>query len=87
MAEPTQSQPDQPSPDPDLDLYEINTHPFVIKIWLEQAADDTGQAIWRGHITHVPSRTRRYIQSLREIVEFIRPYLHQMGVVVDWPQD
>jgi len=37
-------------------------------------------AIWRGHITHVPSGTRRYIENLNDIPLFIRPYLERVGV-------
>ena len=57
----------------DLELYEFNTHAFVIKIWLEDSRQ------WRGHITHVPSGERIYIESFCEIVEFISTYLEQMG--------
>jgi len=63
-----------------LDLIEFNTHSFIIKIWLEEPADDLHKGRWRGHITHVPSGERRYLQNLREIVAFIVPYLVSMGV-------
>jgi hypothetical protein len=58
----------------DVELYEFNTHAFVIKIWLE---DDLR---WRGYITHVPSGEQRYIETLSEIDEFILPYLEKMGI-------
>jgi hypothetical protein len=63
-----------------LDLIEFNTHSFVIKIWLEEPADELHKGRWRGHITHVPSGERRYLQNLKEIVAFIVPYLVSMGV-------
>jgi hypothetical protein len=53
---------------------------FVIKIWLEEAAAEGTRATWRGHITHVPSGQRRYIQDLEGISAFVAPYLRQMGV-------
>ena len=56
------------------DLYEIKTQAFVIRIWLEDSLR------WRGHITHVPSGERRYIEDLSEIDDFIWPYLEKMGV-------
>lgn len=62
--------------DLDLDLYEHNTHPFIIKIWLE----DTDHATWRGYITHVPTGERRALQDLEEISRFIVPYLEKLGV-------
>ena len=64
----------------DKDLFEANTHPFILKIWLEETAEEAGRATWRGHITHVPSGERRYIQDLDGIAAFISPYLEEMGV-------
>jgi len=53
---------------------------FIVRIWLEEHTRDTGAAMWRGHVTHVPSGERRYIQSLDEITRFIEPYLERFGV-------
>jgi hypothetical protein len=64
------------------DLFESDTHPFIVKIWLEETAEEAGRATWRGHITHVPSGERRYIQDLDSISAFIAPYLEAMGVEV-----
>ena len=47
----------------DIDQYEANTHPFVVKVWLEETAAEAGQATWRGYITHVPSGERRYLED------------------------
>lgn len=63
-----------------MDQYEVNTQPFVVKVWLEETIEETGRAVWRGHITHVPSGTRRYVQDLEEITAFIAAYLQDMGV-------
>ena len=66
-----------------MDHPEPPTHSFVVKIWLEetvQEAGHAGHAVWRGHITHVASGTRRYIKDLGGIEDFIAPYLEQMGV-------
>ena len=54
---------------------EPETHSFVIKLWLEEEADDEGR-FWRGHITHVPDGKRQYLQRLEDILEFIAPYLN-----------
>ena len=59
---------------------EDKTHSFIVKIWLENTVEEAGQASWRGHITHVPSGQRRYLQSLAEILQFMVPYLEEMGV-------
>ena len=53
---------------------------FIVKIWIEETAEEAGHARWRGHITHVPSNARRYIQDLDDIALFIAPYLEQLGV-------
>jgi len=63
-----------------MDLIEFNTHSFVVKIWLEEPAENHHTGKWRGHITHVPNGERRYLKDLWEIVTFIVPYLHSMGV-------
>jgi len=66
-----------------MDLVEFNTHSFIVKIWLEEPAEDNRKGIWRGHITHVPGGERRYLESLGEIVAFMVPYLVSMGVRLD----
>lgn len=53
---------------------------FVVRLWIEETAEEAGTATWRGHITHVPSGDRRYIKELCEILPFISPYLEEMGV-------
>ena len=63
-----------------MDIAEDHTHSFIIKIWLEESVEETGRAIWRGRITHVPSGKRQYIQHLDEIGAFIAPYVEAMGV-------
>lgn len=69
-----------PTDDAGLNVFELNTHPFIVKVWLEETAEEAGQATWRGHITHVPSGRRRYLKDLNEIRAFIAPYLEEMGV-------
>lgn len=58
---------------------ETQTHSFVVRIWLEEVSA-SGRALWRGHITHVPSGRRRYVQRLGDITGFIALYLELMGV-------
>ena len=66
-----------------MDLFESSSHSFIVKIWLEEASDEYGPARWRGHITHVPSRQRRYVEDLNSISSFVAPYLEGMGVSVE----
>ena len=60
-------------PEPDI-------HSFIVKVWLEETVEEEGRAKWRGHITHVASGERRYLQKLSEITDFIMPYLKSRGV-------
>jgi hypothetical protein len=53
---------------------------FIIKVWIEDRAEQDDQGVWRGRITHVPSYERRYLKNLSEIEDFIAPYLEAMGV-------
>jgi hypothetical protein len=58
-----------------MDLFESNTHSFIVKIWLE----DNDPVTWRGHITHVQSGRRCHFENLSTLVDFVTPYLEQMG--------
>ena len=71
---------DQASNDMDIASLEATSQPFFVRIWLEEGANGAHPATWRGHITHVPSGTRRYLQDLDEIVTFIMPYLEAIGI-------
>jgi hypothetical protein len=66
-----------------MDPFEAHTHSFIIKIWREETSTETGAAIWRGHMTHVPGGERRYLAHLNDITAFINPYLEGMGVKVE----
>ena len=58
-----------------MDVSENAVHSFIIRLLCEEKECDAPLGIWRGHLTHVPSRQRRYIQNLDEIVTIIREYL------------
>ncbi len=62
-----------------MDHLTATTHSFIVKIWLEETVQESGRATWRGHITHVISGKRRYLQNLDDIGAFIAPYLEGMG--------
>lgn len=67
-----------------MEPLETTTHSFVVKIWLEESGDESRSAAWRGHITHVPSGKRRYLEELGAIGAFIAPYLVRLGVRFGW---
>jgi hypothetical protein len=54
---------------------EANTLSFIVKIWVEQLAEEGGKATWRGSVTHVGTGERQFIKNLDEISEKIKPYL------------
>lgn len=64
-----------------MDPFESKTHSFVVKIWLEETdEEENSDPTWRGHITHVPSSQRRYVDDLNGVSKFISMYLERMGV-------
>jgi hypothetical protein len=62
-----------------MDVAESKVHSFIVKLWLEEPDDDTERAGWHGHITHVPSGARRYLQDLGDILSFMKPYIGETG--------
>lgn len=62
-----------------MDEFEPHIHSFIIKLWLEETVKESGQILWRGHVTHVPSGERCYLKDLEEVVAFINSYLEEMG--------
>ena len=67
-----------------MDLTESTTHSFIVKIWIEETAQEAGRATWRGHITHVPDNERRYLRDLDDVGVFIATYLEAMGLKLGW---
>ena len=67
------------STDTSYPLFESTTHSFIVKVWLEEQAEEANPAIWRGHITHVLSGNRQYIDSIEDVLGFMAPYFQEMG--------
>jgi hypothetical protein len=59
----------------EMDLPEDQRISFVIKLWVEEVDEDTGEVKWRGRITEVVSGELRYLENLDEIKPFIAQYL------------
>ena len=60
-----------------LDAEPMMTLSFIVRLWLEETADEAGQPVWRGHVTHVPTGQRRHFAAPEEIPEIIRPYMSE----------
>jgi hypothetical protein len=63
-----------------MDEIDSDTQSFIVRVWVEDRAEEAGQRAWRGQITHVSSDNRRYLRNLNEIPDFIAPYLETMGI-------
>ncbi len=59
--------------------FEPNRHVFILRIWREPREIEGAELEWRGVIEHVPTGERRYFNELNDVVDFLRPYLQQMG--------
>jgi hypothetical protein len=55
------------------------SHSFIVRIWLEETAEEAGTVRWRGHITHQPGGERQYLEDLESLREFIAPYMGEVG--------
>jgi hypothetical protein len=42
-----------------MDETESEAQSFIIRVWVEERAEEADRGVWRGHITHVPSGKRR----------------------------
>jgi hypothetical protein len=63
-----------------MEPLESTSQSFIVKVWVEDSAEAGGHGVWHGHITHVPSGKRQYIDDLGKIEDFIAPHLEEMGV-------
>ena len=63
-----------------MDEIESAAQSFIVRVWVEERAQEGDRGTWRGHITRVPGGERRYLKNLDEIGDFISPYLEAMGV-------
>jgi hypothetical protein len=53
---------------------------FVIRIWLEEISEGSGESVWRGHITHVETKKRIHFTRPEQIAEIVASYMDEMGV-------
>lgn len=51
------------------------TQSFVVMLWMELPDEGSNFSSWRGHITHVLSGQRHYLEKFKDIEGFISPYL------------
>ena len=58
---------------------ETDFHSFVLKIWWEETESETPTPIWRGRITHVPSREFVLVKDMQGVLSFVQPFLGFQG--------
>lgn len=63
-----------------MDEIESAAQSFIVRVWVEERAEQGDRGTWRGQITQVPGGERHYLKNLDEIEDFISPYLEAMGV-------
>jgi hypothetical protein len=61
-----------------MEVTELRSASFIVRIWLEAWPTPTEPAVWRGLITHVPSAQKAPILDLDDIITFVRPHLEQL---------
>lgn len=57
-----------------MDLFEANTHVFILRFWLEPREIEGAEPEWRGVIEHVQSGERRYFRNLEVMLSFVAKY-------------
>ena len=59
------------------DIFEDDTHVFIVRTWTEHREIAGALPQWRGTIEHVPSGKRQSLKKVKEICQFIQPYLSE----------
>ena len=63
-----------------MSLLEDHTASFIVRIWRERGEGLKVSQEWRGAIEHVQSGRRNFFRDLREIANFMKPHLEQIGI-------
>jgi hypothetical protein len=64
-----------------------HTHVFILRIWRERREIEQASPKWRGVITHLTSEKKQYFEELDKISEFIIPFIEEMGLTAQPPQE
>jgi hypothetical protein len=68
----------------DDDFGPTTAESFVIKFWIGPVTTAQGRRAWRGHISHVNSKERRYVQRMGDLERFITRHLNAVGADLGW---
>ena len=61
-----------------MELFEDNTHSFVVKISVKENVEDDGKQVWQGQITHVTSGTQCLFYQWEKMEVFLTSYLKEV---------
>lgn len=62
-------------------LPEPKTFVFVVKIWMEDYNDETGEVVWRGYLKDLLKQEKKnYFKSLKDLNRLMESYLDRLGV-------
>jgi hypothetical protein len=48
-----------------MDEIESDAQSFIVKVWVEDHAEEAGHRVWRGHITHVSASEEHQNENSR----------------------
>ena len=58
-----------------MNLFEANTHVFIVRFWLEPRELEGVEKKGRGVIEYVPTGERQYFESIEDIPQLIARYI------------
>lgn len=63
------------------DIPNPDSFTFLLKIWVEEIEEGTGEIIWRGYVKNVIEKdAEHHFQDLDSLEKSLRPYLEKLGV-------
>jgi hypothetical protein len=62
-----------------VDLFEENTHVFILRLWLEPREIEDVKPEWRGVIEHVKSGEHCYFRNLEVMLSFIAKHFDTLN--------
>ena len=58
-----------------MELTDAAIHSFIVKVFVDEPEQGSRSGGWHGHITHVQSGKKGYLNDLDDVCDFIQPYL------------
>jgi hypothetical protein len=68
-----------------MEPFSARTHAFYLRFWVEPRDLADSSPEWRGVIEHLNNGEKRYFTDLRDVIEFLTPYLAEWDVPLRLP--